>query len=158
MREALQREREMLEYDPAYLAAITLPYDSLYACDYLPTEVEYRMLAYVVQHEAGPTMFMQEVLVCEAIFNRVFSPRFPNDLVSVLTAPRQYSGFNGYFEAADYVPSETVKNAIAYVLSGDAPDLVHGGVYFCNPNISAHMDWFNSLELTLEIPNYRFYK
>ena len=157
--EALERERKMYEYYAPYAEkGITLPFDDLYPNDYRPSEEEYQMLAWVVQHEAGPSSFQEEVMVCEAIFNRLFSKKFPNDLISVLTAKNQFNGLKGYFDSVDFQPSETVRNAIAYVLSGKAPDLIKGAVYFCNPDIAYHMDWFNTLDMTVEIPHYRFYK
>ena len=157
-KEAIERETLKYAYSPSYSGKITLQYDSTYEISYRPEEYEYSMLCWVIQHESGPSAFQQGVMVCEAIFNRVKSSRFPNDLVTVLTSPNQFNGLAGFSKAENYQPSETVRSVVAYVLSGKAPDLIDGAVYFCNPDISYHMSWFNTLQMTVEIPHYRFYK
>ncbi len=155
----LEQERLQQEFLAPYeQIGITLPFDSLYSVSYQPTEEEYRMLCYVVQGEAGPSFFQEAVMVCEVIFNRVASERFSDDLKVVLTSPNQFNAYSGYEEAEDFAPSDDVTRAVQYVLSGKAPDLVKGSVYFCDPATAYHMDWFNTLDLVLEIENYRFYK
>lgn len=158
--EALERERKMYEYDPAAVRnAVSLEYSSNYPNGYRISEEEYHMLCYVLYHEAGASGIQEQIMVCEAIFNRVFSKSFPNDIVGVLTQKNQFSGYRGYTtKGADFEAPQKVRTTIAYVLSGNAPDLVQGAVFFCNPNIAAHMDWFNTLQMTVEVPQYRFYK
>ncbi len=56
---------------------------------YTQDEIDY--LARVVYAEAGNQGLMGQQLVVDVILNRVDSPRFPNDLISVLNQPCQFS-------------------------------------------------------------------
>lgn len=49
------------------------------------------MLARCVQAEAGNQGLMGKQLVVDVILNRVDSPRFPNDIASVISQPGQFS-------------------------------------------------------------------
>lgn len=49
------------------------------------------MLARCVQAEAGNQGLMGKQLVVDVILNRVDSPRFPNDVASVISQPGQFS-------------------------------------------------------------------
>ena len=113
--EAIEREKRKYAYSLAYLAAITLDSDNLYSVSYRPDDEEYAMLCWVIQHESGPVAFQEGVMVCEAIFNRVQSKKFPNTLTEVLTAPNQFNGLAGFYGAENYEPSETVKYYSDYI-------------------------------------------
>ncbi len=86
------------------------------------TEYERTLLAEIVHHEAGSDWITQynKAKVAAGVMNRVYDSRFPNDVYSVLTAPRQFE---------NYWPGCCIPNQADY----DAVDY-----YF------AHQDEFNS--------------
>ena len=86
------------------------------------TEYERTLLAEIVHHEAGSDWITQynKTKVAAGVMNRVYDARFPNDVYSVLTAPRQFE---------NYWPGCCIPNQADY----DAVDY-----YF------AHQDEFNS--------------
>ena len=86
------------------------------------TEYERTLLAEIVHHEAGSDWITQynKAKVAAGVMNRVYDARFPNDVYSVLTAPRQFE---------NYWPGCCIPNQSDY----DAVDY-----YF------AHQDEFNS--------------
>ena len=86
------------------------------------TEYERTLLAEIVHHEAGSDWITQynKAKVAAGVMNRVYDARFPNDVYSVLTAPRQFE---------NYWPGCCIPNQADY----DAVDY-----YF------AHQDEFNS--------------
>lgn len=57
---------------------------------------ELELLACVIYQEAGGNECCDECRrrVADVVLNRVNDPRFPNDIYSVLTAPRQYGRFS----------------------------------------------------------------
>ena len=86
------------------------------------TEYERTLLAEIVHHEAGSDWITQynKAKVAAGVMNRVYDSRFPNDVYSVLTAPRQFE---------NYWPGCCIPNQADY----DAVDY-----YF------AHQDEFNN--------------
>lgn len=86
------------------------------------TEYERTLLAEIVHHEAGSDWITQynKAKVAAGVMNRVYDARFPNDVYSVLTAPRQFE---------NYWPGCCIPNQADY----DAVDY-----YF------AHQDEFNN--------------
>lgn len=80
------------------------------------TDAEYIILCNAVAHEAGCSWIDEydKAKVVEVIMNRVYSPRFPNSIVGVLTQPYQFSGSSSYVYLGTYsnYVTESVKNAV----------------------------------------------
>lgn len=118
-------------------------------------EIEYydslELLAICVEAEAGNQDLMGKRLVADVILNRVDSPDFPNDIVSVITQKTgdvyQFSSYSDGHMAAVWEPSEetyeAVRMELAYRSNPDVlyftegrynpycePGFIHGAHYF----------------------------
>lgn len=80
------------------------------------TDEEFIILCNAVAHEAGCYWIdeYEKAKVVEVIMNRVYSPKFPNTIVGVLTQPYQFSGSQSYVYLGTYsgYVTESVKNAV----------------------------------------------
>ena len=70
------------------------------------------LLAICVEAEAGNQDFMGKRLVVDVILNRVDSDQFPNDIVSVITQPNQFSSYSDGHMERIYEPSEETFEAV----------------------------------------------
>ena len=82
---------------------------------YTLTEEEFAILAGVVNCEANKNSKDDVLGVISVILNRADSARYPNDPVSVVAAPSQFSCYKG---VANYNVSESVKTVIRDALNG----------------------------------------
>lgn len=78
---------------------------------------ELKMLAKIISQEAGSSWASDEhqLLVGSVVLNRIASPEFPNTMLEVLTAPRQYGGTSWKRAVPDY---RTVCNAASLLQTG----------------------------------------
>jgi len=118
-------------------------------------EIEYcdslELLAICVEAEAGNQDLMGKQLVADVILNRVDSPDFPNDIVSVITQKTgdvyQFSSYGDGHMAAVWEPSEETYEAVRIELGYRSnprvlyftegrynpycePGFIHGAHYF----------------------------
>lgn len=82
---------------------------------YSLTDEEFAMLATVVNCEANRSSRDDILGVMSVILNRADSPRYPNDPVSVVAAPNQFSCYTGN---VNYNVSDFVKGVIRDALNG----------------------------------------
>lgn len=82
---------------------------------YSLTDEEFAILASVVNCEANRSSRDDILGVMSVILNRADSPRYPNDPVSVVAAPRQFSCYTG---TVNYNVSDFVKSVIRDALNG----------------------------------------
>ncbi len=126
-------------------------------CDLTPEE--YEMLLYCVDHETRNGSLEHRMLIIQVVLNRVQGPKFGSTVKEVLTAPNQFCGMAGFEERDGWVPLELTRQAADQVLSGQAPDLAQGAVYFCNPTLVGEGNWFDTtLEAVCYIEGHRFYR
>ena len=70
------------------------------------------MLAICVEAEAGNQDFLGKRLVVDVILNRVDLDQFPNDIVSVITQPNQFTSYSDGHMERIYEPSEETFEAV----------------------------------------------
>lgn len=70
------------------------------------------LLAICVEAEAGNQDLLGKRLVVDVILNRVDSEQFPNDIVSVITQPNQFSSYSDGHMDGVYEPSEETFRAV----------------------------------------------
>lgn len=113
--------------------AMGLPEDSPIIAEaqrlWLQEETDLRILAKVVRNEAGYCTDRHQQLVAQVVLNRVESPLFPDKVVDVVNAPRQYNPAYTRnlpsWETADAEQIRAFHNALA-AMNGevDCPDNV----------------------------------
>lgn len=114
---------------------------------------DFKLLAKIVQVEAGWESYEGQLAVANVVLNRVEDPMFPNTIHDVIYAPGQFPpAHNGLLDAA--VPNESVKQATLAAMTGE--NNIEGALYFHNPKVSSGAFW-ESLTLIAEIGNHRFY-
>lgn len=59
-----------------------------------PDEADVVALAQCLEGECGGCSVIQQQAVCCVVFNRVDSPDFPDTLLGVITAPKQFHGYS----------------------------------------------------------------
>lgn len=98
--------------------------------------------------------YYTKVKVANVIFNRLEDDDFPNTIMDVITAHGQFtpigngSAYESEATAQDYM-------AILQAINGD---ISNGALFFNNPEISAHVGWFGTLEIVSRGENTVFYK
>jgi len=131
----------------------------LFPCPYQPTQEEYEMLLYCVDHETRSGSLKHRILIAEVVMNRVLGPKFGSTMKEILTKKGQFDVMVHWESRGDWVPKEDTVTAVNMVLSGVAPDYADGAVYFCNPYIVGEGNWFDrTLQVICEIEGHRFYK
>lgn len=84
------------------------------------SDAEYVWLCNLVGHEYGSNWVpvAEKAKVVAVVMNRVNSPKFPNNIWSVLTAPYQFTGFSSY-GTGGYTRqvTQSVKDAVDYYFS-----------------------------------------
>lgn len=85
------------------------------------TDEEIRYLCQVVETETHGADLESKMDVANVVFNRIEDPRFPNDVISVITAPNQFAYFNTNI-------TETSERAVEYAFM--FPDTTNGALAF----------------------------
>ena len=85
------------------------------------TEEEIRYLCQMVETETHGADLESKMDVANVVFNRIEDPRFPNDVISVITAPNQFAYFNTNI-------TETSERAVEYAFM--FPDTTNGALAF----------------------------
>lgn len=75
------------------LAPLTEPWE--------PDEAEVTALAQTLYGECRGCSELQQRAVCWTVFNRVDDPRFPDNIIDVLSAPYQFAGYKTSFPVWD---------------------------------------------------------
>lgn len=99
------------ESDPINIEEVEEVTDLFYGltCD------EFELLCKCVEAESGNQDILGRRLVADVILNRVDSPRFPNDVTSVITQPYQFAVVT-YGTIWNITPSEGTYHAVALEL------------------------------------------
>ena len=98
---------------------------------------EFLMLARIIDGEARGESFKGKVAVGNVILNRVLSRAWPSDIISVVSAPGQFSVYN---RVKDSSPSSSAKRAARAVLDFETWE-VPQDVYFFKSSGSGDGDW-----------------
>ena len=94
------------------------------------SEEDKNNLGKIAQSERGDGTQQQREYVVSVVLNRALSSAFPNTIMGVITAPRQYEAYsNGSFDRQ--VPDETTINAVNNVIQNG--DTTGGCLYFMTP-------------------------
>lgn len=104
---------------------------------YKYSDEEFLMLARIIDGEARGESFKGKVAVGNVIMNRVLSRAWPNDIISVVSAPGQFSV---YSRVKDSSPSSSAKRAARAVLDFETWE-VPQDVYFFRSSGSEGADW-----------------
>lgn len=106
--------------------------DYYYFDDFTITVEEYILLCNCVAHEAGSDWYSdwEKARVVEVIFNRIWSPAFPDTIYEVITQPNQFTGSAGYanLDGYSHEVTELCCNGVDLYLSN--PDLFNEGYLF----------------------------
>lgn len=117
-----------------------------------PAPARVRLLARLIQAEAGDQSYATEVAVGAVVVNRTKSPVFPHRLLAVITQPRQFSVVSaGTFALAR--PTIRAWRAAQAALAGVDP--APGALYFYNP-VLPHVAWMNGLQGCRTVGALRF--
>lgn len=68
---------------------------------YTPDEESVVALAQTLYGECRGCSELQQKAVCWCVFNRVDSPKFPDTVIGVLSAPNQFAGYSESFPVTD---------------------------------------------------------
>lgn len=83
------------------------------------TQQDYNLVCAIVEHEAGSNDYESALAVMSCVMNRVASPNYPDDPVSVLTAPGQFASYlDGYYTQFLNNTSYEVNRAVRDALNG----------------------------------------
>ena len=119
---------------------------------------ELELFQRIVQAEAGGEDLKGKILVANVILNRVKSPKFPNNLRSVIMAKRQFQPVTTGRIYTVKVSSET-KLAVDMALAGE--DYSNGALYFMarSASTASNVTWFDrALTKVLKHGNHEFFK
>lgn len=109
-------------------------------------------LARLIKCEAGGESFDGQVAVAKVVFNRVLDKRFPNTIMDVINANKQFTPvITGKINQV--TASKTQYEAIEAALK--ATDNLGGALYFYAPSI-AKSTWFESLKTVAVIGVHHF--
>ncbi|ADU50546.1 cell wall hydrolase SleB [Thermaerobacter marianensis DSM 12885] len=116
------------------------------------SDYELRLLAQMVQAEAGGEPYVGKVAVAAVILNRVKSPLFPDTVAGVLFEPYQFEPvLNGTFWQE---PSAEAWQAAIDAVNGWDP--TGGALYFWNPAKSGYQPFLETRPSAGWIGNHRF--
>lgn len=106
--------------------------DYYYVDDFTITTEDYILLCNCVAHEAGSDWYSdwEKAKVVEVIFNRVWSPAFPDTIYEVITQRNQFTGSAGYanLDGYSYEVTSLCCDGVDLYLSN--PDLFNEGYLF----------------------------
>ncbi|MCL4521588.1 MAG: cell wall hydrolase [Firmicutes bacterium] len=105
-----------------------------------------RLLAHLVQAEAGNQSFLGQVAVAAVVLNRLGAPGFPKSLAGVIEQPGQFQCVaNGTIYQP---PSQRAWLAAKSAASGWDP--TDGALYYYNPNLTANQ-WIRTQPVVTQI-------
>lgn len=106
--------------------------DYYYFEDFTVTAEDYILLCNCVAHEAGSDWYSdwEKAKVVEVIFNRLWSPAFPDTIYEVITQPNQFTGSAGYANLDGYSHEVTSLCSAGVDLYLSNPDLFSEGYLF----------------------------
>lgn len=105
---------------------------------YKYSDEEFLMLARIIDGEARGESYKGKVAVANVIMNRVLNrSAWPNDIISVVSAPGQFSVYN---RVKDSSPSSSAKRAARAVLDNELW-VIPQNVYFFKSSGSGEGDW-----------------
>lgn len=115
------------------------------------SEADVRMLARIIEAEAGGESTLGQLAVGAVVMNRVRSSEFPNTLSGVLYQHLAFESVsNGYFNK---VTGDRYMKVARRAASGEDP--TGGALYFYNP-VGITSKWILSRKVVLVIGNHRF--
>lgn len=118
------------------------------------TEEEYKLLAKIVQVEAGYEGYEGQLAVANVILNRVKSNKFPSTIKEVIYSGKQFPpAHNGLLDKA--TPNKSVLKATRDAMHGK--NNIEDAVYFFNPKVTKGSFW-SGLETVANIGGHRFSK
>lgn len=110
-----------------------------------------KLLACIIQSEAGNQGYIGKVAVGAVVMNRVKDTRFPDTIKEVIYAPGQFDPVR--FGTLSSKPSdECIKAAIAAM---EGQDPTGGAIFFYNPD-TATSKWIKTREVVAQIQNHNF--
>lgn len=114
---------------------------------------EERLLARLIDVEAGGESYRGKVAVGAVVVNRMLDPRFPNTLHAVVHQPRQFytAGLRKH-----RTPSADAVRAAQAALRGEDP--TGGALFFYNPDLAVTTDWWAARPSRMRIGNHVFTK
>ncbi|PSR20731.1 MAG: hypothetical protein C7B45_13665 [Sulfobacillus acidophilus] len=110
-----------------------------------------RLLARLVQAEAGNQSYVAQVAVAAVVLNRVRTAGFPHTITGVIFAPGQFEAISS--PAFQKPPTRIAMIAVRAAEAGWDPS--GGALYFYNPHL-AHVVWMNSLPKLAHIDSQIF--
>lgn len=139
MTEEIQETEELAEQETAEESTEDIVYinyswddDYYYFEDFTVTAEDYILLCNCVAHEAGSDWYSdwEKAKVVEVIFNRLWSPAFPDTIYEVITQPNQFTGSAGYANLDGYSHEVTSLCSAGVDLYLSNPDLFSEGYLF----------------------------
>ena len=116
------------------------------------SDYELRLLAQMIEAEAGGEPYIGKVAVGAVILNRVKSPLFPDTIADVIFEPYQFEPIlNGWFWRE---PSAESWQAAVDAVNGWDP--TNGALYFWNPSKSGYQPFLESRPSAGWIGSHRF--
>ena len=110
-----------------------------------------RLLARIIEAEAGGESILGQVAVGAVVMNRVRSPQFPNTLSGVLYQSLAFESVsNGYFHK---VTGTRYMEVARRAMAGEDP--TRGALFFYNP-VGVTSQWILSRKVLCVIGNHRF--
>lgn len=122
------------------------------------TDREVEMICSIVMRETGYGDVLSKQLVTNVIRNRVNSPRFPNDVESVLTAKDQFPTIVNWY-TNDWPVTSATRLAVCYTLMSHQ-DVSNGALYFYATYLTdpTLISWFENLTFCGEHYGQRYFK
>ena len=116
------------------------------------------MICSIVMRETGYGDTLSKQLVTNVIRNRVNSPRFPNDVESVLTAKDQFPTIVNWY-TNDWPVTPYTRTAVCYTLMSNQ-DVSNGALYFYATYLTDAklISWFENLTFCCEHYGQRYFK
>jgi len=121
---------------------------------YAYTHEDYLMLARIIHGEARGQSYNGQVAVGNVIMNRVFCRAFPNNIIDVITAPRQFTVYERVKDLSESEINATSKRAARAVLERELW-VVPQNAYFFKAG-SEGVDW-GSRKFGVKIGGHCFY-
>ena len=118
-------------------------------------EIATMCLAISLYYEAAGEPFDGKVAVAEVILNRVASPKYPNDICSVVYQPKQFSYVGAEMAVMDPEDFREILILADSILSGETEVIGHGATHYHSTkvdpvwnrqmqylgNVGAHLFW-----------------